>query len=115
MSSHGDEPPAAESVDHLDAGGSGRWLIRSRGTTHLLDLDRRIYERRTGPTSQHFSFDNVPMELARVVVWPRVDGRMLVFFYDPREDNIEYWRLTSRIRSITPDLGDEHLPEDRSD
>lgn len=53
----GTEPAA---VTALDPGWTGRWLIASRGSTHVLHLDAYTYERRPGPTSQPFSTTTRP-------------------------------------------------------
>jgi hypothetical protein len=96
----GPHPPIG--VESLGPSSHGRWLIHSRGTVHLLDLDARTYRRQPGPTSQSFPYDNQDLELSRVEVWPQVGGRMLLFFDDPEHpDLIEHYRVCSRIQSIT--------------
>jgi hypothetical protein len=52
------QPADPAIVTSLDPSWTGRWLITSRGSTHVLDLDAYTYERRPGPTSQPFLFDN---------------------------------------------------------
>jgi hypothetical protein len=89
---------------NLEPGATGRWLIHSHHSTHVLDLDARTYERRPGPKGQSFAYDNTAVALTRVEVWPRVGGRMLVWFDDPHvPDLVEHFRVCSRIRQITRD------------
>ena len=97
------QAPQAE-VTSLGPASTGRWLVRSHNTTHWLDLDARLYERRPGPASRRFCHDARPVRFTRVEVWPSVGGRMLVWFDDPENpDLMEHWRICSSIRSITAD------------
>lgn len=102
-------------VARLGPGSTGRWLVRSRGTVHVLDLDAGTYERRPGPTSQTFAYDNQPVPLTRIEIWPEVGGRMFVWFDDPGlPEALEHYRVCSRIRSITRDTPDAALDETRA-
>lgn len=100
-------PSATDSpgaVSELGPGATGRWLIASRGSVHVLDLDARTYERRPGPTSQAFDYDNQPVVFTRIELWPKVGGQMLIWFdYPVHPELIEHYRACSRIRSITRD------------
>jgi len=95
--------PQTRAVSQLHAGSTGRWLVHSRGSVHVLDLDARTYERRPGPTSQHFTFDNSVVSLTRVALWPEVGGKMAIFFDDPDDHLLEHWRVSSRIEAIIAD------------
>jgi hypothetical protein len=95
--------PSPGEVSRPGPGSTGRWLVRSRGTVHVLDLDARTYERRPGPTSQAFPYDNQAVPLTRIEVWPEVGHRMLLWFDDPAQpETLEHYRVCSRIRSISP-------------
>ena len=68
----------------------------------MLDRDARTHEGRPGPTGPVFDFDNQGVHLPRVEVWPRADGRMLVWFDDPvHPELVENYRVCLRSRSIT--------------
>jgi hypothetical protein len=96
------------SVQRLDPGSRGRWLVHTRGSVHVLDLDAGTYQRRPGPASQRFAHDNTTLTLTHLDTWPEVGGRMLLWFDDPdHPDLLEHWRLTSTIRRITPAAPDE--------
>jgi hypothetical protein len=98
-------PGAHKETLMLETASTGRWLVFSRGTVHVLDLDAGTYERRPGPTSQTFAYDNQPLPLTRIEVWPEVGGRMIVWFDDPvHPPALEHYRVCSRIRSITSAL-----------
>jgi hypothetical protein len=100
-----------ENVEILDPTATGRWLIHSRDSVHVLDLDAWTYERRPGATSQRFAHDNTVVALTRVEVWPRVGGRMLVWFDDPdAPDLLEHFRLCSRIRAICSESSNAERP-----
>ncbi len=93
-----------QEVERLDPTSRGRWLIHSRRSVHVLDLDAGTYERRPGPNSQPFAHDNHSCRLTRVEIWPRVGGQMFVWFDDPGfPELLEHWRLCSRIQRIVHD------------
>jgi hypothetical protein len=97
-------PGARKETSMLDPASTGRWLVLSRGTVHVLDLGVGTYERRPGPTGQAFAYDNQPLPLTRIEVWPQVGGRMIVWFDDPDSSQaLEHYRVCSRIRSIVRD------------
>lgn len=97
-------PGSRKKTPMLGPASTGRWLVLSRGTVHVLHLDAGTYERRPGPTGQAFAYDNQPLPLTRIEVWPQVDGRMIVWFDDPDSPHaFEHYRVCSRIRSIVRD------------
>lgn len=79
----------------------GRWLVRTRYTNHIWDLDAGMYTRVTGPESSLMDLDDTPVRFTKVALWPEVGGRSFVYFDDPVESWLEHWRASSRIRSIT--------------
>ncbi|WP_460966693.1 hypothetical protein [Pedococcus soli] len=85
----------------LGPGMGGRWLVRTKLSEHLWDLDQMTYTRRAGPQSVVMAYDNVEVAITAVDLWPRVGGRSLVWFDDPQDPTQEQWRLCSAIRSIT--------------
>ena len=81
----------------------GRWLIITRTSQHVLDLDARRYERRPGPGGRAMRLDHQPLALTRVQVWPRVGSQMLVWVDDPDvPDLVEHYRLCATIARIAP-------------
>lgn len=102
------EPPrdpdllGSTDVHELRPGMSGVWLVRSRAaTSHVWDLDAMTYRRQTGEGSTPMDHDNVTVPITRVLTWPAVGERSMVFFDDPDNPALEHWRICSRIRSIT--------------
>jgi hypothetical protein len=93
---------APESVDHLGPDSTGRWLVRSRGSEHLFDLDAGTYRRTPGPGRGRFPNDGHTVRLASVERWPRVGGTFLIWI-DDREhpDVLEHWHQSSVVQSIT--------------
>jgi hypothetical protein len=96
-------------VDALDATMLGRWLVTTRGSTHIWDIrpDRVLYQRRPGGTSASFDADGVEVELTRIDRWPAVGHTSSIWFDDPQMPTlIEQWRQSSTAASITrlPDL-----------
>lgn len=115
------EAQAAEALGAQPAGGpveedgviialapptTGRWLITTAKTRHVLDLNTNEYMRVPSGASQSFACDGEPGRLTRVVL-PCVGLPMMVFFDDPRSPYIEQWRVTSSVCSISrlPDEG----------
>lgn len=91
-------------VYRLDPNSTGRWLIHTNKTVHVVDLDARTYERRPGPESKPFPGDNSPMSFTRIDLWPCIGQRMMIWFDDPRAPELfEYFHLTSSVRKISRD------------
>lgn len=74
-----DDIDLTRAVDHLAPGTTGRWLVHSRTSTHLLDLDDRLYTRIPGDDAMPLPYDLEPIALLRITPWPRVGGQMLVW------------------------------------
>lgn len=101
-------------VKRLGPTSRGRWLIHSRRSVHVLDLDAGTYERRPGIDSQPFPYDNRTCRLTRIEIWPQVGGRMLLWFDDPDfPDLLEHWCLCSRIQRIVHDGDGPPAPSER--
>lgn len=89
-------------VDVLDATMSGVWLVRSRSSSHVWDLDAGTYERLPDPGSSQFAYDGATLTISRVDRWPAVGDQSVVCFDDPDHPHlIEHLRVSSPIRRIT--------------
>jgi hypothetical protein len=92
----------SEPADRLTARSTGRWLVRSQGSRHLIDLDAMTYQRLPGPGRARFAHDGHPVRLTRMNRWLRVGSTFLVWVDDPtRPDLLEHWHQSSTIVSIT--------------
>jgi hypothetical protein len=88
-------------VQELGPADTGRWLITTGTSEHVLDLDARLYERRPGPGGHSMPLDHQPLALTRVQFWPRVGSQMLVWVDDPDvPDLVEHFRLCATIARI---------------
>lgn len=87
-------------VTELTPESTGRWVVTTRGSQHLIDLDERTYQRLPGPTGTAFPYDRASLQLMRIQVWPKVGGRMLVWLQDPVHAHLEHWRISSTISHI---------------
>lgn len=100
------EPVPPENVDELTADMRGRWVVTTKGSKHIWDLDAMTYTRLPGPDSTAGSMlhDNIAHRITRVDRWPRVGSYSLVWFDDPDwpQAPFEHWRKSSTIRSIEP-------------
>lgn len=104
-----DHPSTSDSstqitLDKLDAAVSGVWLVISKGSQHMWNLDAMTDTRVPGAArlSGTFALDGRPIPIARVERWPRVGATSLFFFDDPTETaRYEHYRQSSRIKSIT--------------
>jgi hypothetical protein len=91
-----------DSVDALGPESTGRWLVRSRGSEHLFDLDAGTYCRTPGPGHGRFRHDGHTVKLTNVVRWPRVGDTFLIWVDDHEHPNLlEHWHQCSTIASIT--------------
>lgn len=101
-----DEPSSVSSaVRALDHSMGGAWLVRTRGSTHVWDLDAMTYTRRPGPDSGSGSmrFDGCAMPITGVEAWPEVGKSFVVWYDDPEDpDLMEHYRISSTVRSIRP-------------
>lgn len=99
-----------EFVERLTPNMTGRWLVTTRHTTHVWDLNgAATYERRPGAAGQAMPYDGQPVAIDRVERWPVVGDRALVFFTDPARPDWEVYRMCSAIVSIRRLTGDVEL------
>lgn len=91
-------------VDSLNAGTLGRWLVTTGGSTHFWDIQpgRVRYRRLPGGASASFVADDVEVTLTRIDRWPAVGATSFIWFDDPDTPMLlEQWRQPSTIASIT--------------
>jgi hypothetical protein len=90
-------------VTALTPGMGGRWLITTRGSTHIWDLDATTYTRIPGSSSGSgpFAFDGRPLPISRVDRWPRIGSTSLIWIDDPYAPDTTLGRRSSVIVSIT--------------
>lgn len=90
-----DEP---EIVTELTEGMGGRWLVTTRDSQHVWDLDKLTYERRPGDNAARMVGDNAAHPITGIGRYPSVGRRSHVEF-DPGGLSIE-WRVCGRIERI---------------
>ena len=91
-----------DQVDELGPDSTGRWLVRTRGSEHLFDLDNGTYRRTPGSGHGRFPHDGHTVRLTSVERWPQVGGTFFIWVDDHEHpDLIEHWHQSSTIRSIT--------------
>lgn len=95
-------PWLAVSVETLGPDSVGRWLVRSRGSAHIFDLDAGTYSRRPGAGHARFRHDGHVVRLTRVERWPTL-GEPFFIWVDDHEHPaaLEHWHQSSPILSIT--------------
>ena len=97
-----------DAVDSLGPQDRGRWLVTTRGSRHLWDLDAGTYQRIPGEGRSAFPHDSAVVRITHVERWPKVGSTSLVWFDDPeRPWETEHWRQCSTIESIEPAPDDE--------
>jgi len=94
MSSEG----TPETVTELGPGMGGRWLVTTRGSQHVWDLDRMTYTRIPGAGRGQFLGDGVPQRIWRIGTWPRV-GSEFYLEWDWTYDSVQT-RLSSTVQRI---------------
>lgn len=90
-----------QSVEALDAGLGGRWLVTTRRSQHIWDLDAMTYQRLPGAGGNRFEHDGGVHAITSVQSYPAVGSCSYVFFEDPDRPWMEQWRISSTIASIT--------------
>ncbi len=100
------EKSPRERVQRIPEGSAGRWLITTMGSTHLLDLDKRIIARspRVGEARNALDWDNTAQPFIDILIWPQVGQNFAVTYaktVDPElEGSAVRVRTTSIVRSI---------------
>ncbi|TLP98616.1 hypothetical protein FEF26_04255 [Nesterenkonia salmonea] len=92
-----------ETAQQITPEDTGRWLITSQGTQHIWDLDKMTYMRMPSAASKSGSrvYDNMPMQITRVVWWTEVGDRAYLWFDDLEHPRFfERYRMSSVIRKI---------------
>lgn len=93
----------AEQVDELTSEHTGRWLVTTKSTLHLWDLDAMTYVRMPSEDSKSGSMENDEraVRIGRVVWWPKVGKRPYFWFDDPESPMFfEHWRINSEVQKI---------------
>ena len=91
-----------ESVGELGPGMSGRWVVHTRSSTHVWDLDARTYARHPRTPAAAMPHDGTDHPIRSVGAWPRIGGHSYVVFDDPQHPAVEQWRQSGTIMSISP-------------
>lgn len=87
--------------DELGPADTGRWLVFTKGSVHLWDLDQGTYQRLPGEGRSRFDYDEVVVHLTRVERWPSVGSTSFIWYDDPiHPHTLEQWRQSSTIRRI---------------
>jgi hypothetical protein len=98
---HPEEPATTETVQQLSPEDHGRWLVTTKTSKHIWDLDAGTYQRIPGSDGPQFPWDGRAVHLARVSAWPKVGDKSLIWFDDPSmPDALEQWRRSSTVLRI---------------
>ena len=82
---------------------AGCWVVRTRHTTHLFDLDAAAYARLPGPGRRAIDHDRTWLRLLRFGLRPSVGTSFLIFVDHPDPVVAAYWELwraSSTVMSI---------------
>lgn len=89
-----------ESVGAIDERG-GLYLVRSRGSLHVFDLDAGGYLRLPGERSNAFPHDESVVRLTSVERWPHVGDTFFIWVDSPAEYALwDYWRQSSPVAAV---------------
>lgn len=97
-----EQQESAETVGELGPESTGRWLVRSRGSEHLFDLDAGTYRRRPGAGHGRLRHDGHTVRLTRVERWPRVGEAFFIWVDDREYPALEHWHQSSPVVGIYP-------------
>lgn len=93
---------SSRDVTELRPGMTGRWLVRTRNSQHIWDLDEMSYTRRPCATSSQMAYDGVPGLISRCTALAvRRERESFVWFDDLLDPLLEQYRIRSSIASIT--------------
>jgi hypothetical protein len=95
-------------VQSIDETSKGRYLVTTKGSQHIWDLDAMTYQRLPGTgnavlisSRAVFAHDGDVLQITAVERWPEVGHTSLVWFDDPAHPQLlEHWRQSSTIVSI---------------
>ncbi len=104
------ESNTPETVTELAPGMGGRWLVTTRGSQHVFDLDRMTYTRLPGEGRGQFIGDGVPQRIWRIGTWPKV-GSEFYLEWDWTYSQVQT-RLSSTVQKIERLADDEPETED---
>ena len=89
-------------VQELTLRSTGRWLVATRGSVHVFDLDASTWCRIPRYGRGAFPYDGKTVVLSRVEVWPRVGCMFLIRFDDIDFPTlVERWHRSSIVTAIT--------------
>lgn len=95
-----------EQVQELTSGCTGRWLVATRGSEHVFDLDAGTYRRTPRSGRGAFPYDGKTVVLNKIEVWPRVGCAFLIWFDDVDFPALlERWHRSSTVTAITRATG----------
>lgn len=89
-----------DTITELTAASTGRWLVTTRGSRHIWDMDEGTYTRMPGEGRSSFTGDGAALTIYAVRVYPRVGERFYVHLDDPNDPLQLQWRLSSTVASI---------------
>lgn len=98
-------PDVGKEVLELSDYFDGVWVVETRGSSHIWDLDNMTYTCGPGSSSRvgGTKFDGNAMPITRVQAWPKVGESFLVWFDDPEDpDLLEHYQTSSAVRRILP-------------
>ncbi|MCV7194098.1 hypothetical protein [Mycolicibacterium brumae] len=120
MSSENTTTDEPETITELTSGMGGRWLVTTRGSQHIWDLDRMTYTRLPGAGRGQFIGDGQPQRIWNIGAWPKV-GSSFYLEWDWTYTQVQT-RLSSTVQRIErladdePEIEDEDYdPDDFAD
>ena len=101
---------APETVTELTPGMGGRWLVTTRGSQHVFDLNTMTYNRIPGAGRGQFLGDGQPQRIWNIGAWPKV-GASFYLEWDWTYTQVQT-RLSSTVQRIERLVDDEPETED---
>lgn len=98
---HAGQTVGPDAVSALHEGLGGCWLVITRTSQHVWNLDQMTYQRLPGPDGQGFVADGMVLTITRIGVYPAVGRSSLLFYDDPENEQRERWRVSATVVSIT--------------
>ena len=97
-----------DTITELTTTSTGRWLVTTRGSRHIWDMDAGTYTRMPGKGRSSFTGDGAVLTIYAVRIYPKVGASFYVELDDPNDPyGTVQWRLSSTVVSIEPLRDDE--------
>lgn len=88
------------SVPRLTNEDTGTWIIKTRGSTHVLNLDEKTITRFNDSGRNPMPRDGKEKYITTVARWPEVGDGFIMYYSEQPQSMAVRWHASSTIESI---------------